>query len=428
MKYTGNRNHGKGRFYEKNTQTESRRSHESYEETEDFPPKHTMSKSTEPVCEMRRSCGGCQTWNLTYKEELSMKMASLIKLLGRFGHVEEILAMDDPYHYRNKLQALFQYNGKNQFRYGIYQSSTRHIVKCDNCLIENKEAAKIVRTVAQLLTKMRIPAWDMGHKKGVFRHVMVRYAVAEDSYMVVLVTGSDTFAAGKEMAEEIARKHPKVKSVVWCKNKTETPLFIGNDGEVLWGSATITDKLADCLFRISARSFYQVNTVQTEKLYETALDFAAIQPDDRVVDAYCGIGTIGIAAAKRFGCREVIAFDNNETAIRDARVNARINGLENVTFTCADADKMAAELALSGEGVDVMFVDPPRAGCGQEMVDAIGDMAPKKLVYVSCNPETLVKDLEKLRKQCGYRVRKMQPVDMFPRTKHCETVVLLKKE
>lgn len=174
----------------------------------------------EAVCEMRRSCGGCQTWNLTYEEELSMKMGRLIRLLGKFGHVEEILPMETPYHYRNKLQALFQYNGKNQFRYGIYQASTKHIVKCDNCLIENKEAARIVRTVAQLLTKLRIPAWDPAHKKGLFRHVMVRYAAADDSYMVVLVTASPTFAAGNDMAEEIVKKHPKVKSVIWCRNKT----------------------------------------------------------------------------------------------------------------------------------------------------------------------------------------------------------------
>jgi len=382
----------------------------------------------EQVCEMRRSCGGCQTWNLTYEEELSMKMGKLIRLLGRFGHVEEILPMENPYHYRNKLQALFQYNGKNQFRYGIYQSATHHIVKCDNCLIENREAARIVRTVAQLLIKLRVPAWDPAHKKGLFRHVMVRYAAADDSYMVVLVTASHTFAAGKDMAAEIVGKHPKVKSVIWCQNKTETPLWMDSDGEVLYGSSTITDKLADCLFRISARSFYQVNTVQTEKLYRTALQYGELKPADRVVDAYCGIGTIGIAAAKNYGCASVIGFDNNENAIRDAGVNARINGLENMTFHCADAGEITAELAENGEEVQVMFVDPPRAGLGREMLEAIDGIAPERLVYVSCNPETLAKDLEYLRRSAGYQVKKIQPVDMFPRTHHCEVVVKLVRE
>jgi len=382
----------------------------------------------EQVCEMRRSCGGCQTWNLTYEEELSMKMGKLIRLLGRFGHVEEILPMENPYHYRNKLQALFQYNGKNQFRYGIYQSATHHIVKCDNCLIENREAARIVRTVAQLLIKLRVPAWDPAHKKGLFRHVMVRYAAADDSYMVVLVTASHTFAAGKDMAAEIVGKHPKVKSVIWCQNKTETPLWMDSDGEVLYGSSTITDKLADCLFRISARSFYQVNTVQTEKLYRTALQYGELKPADRVVDAYCGIGTIGIAAAKNYGCTSVIGFDNNENAIRDAGVNARINGLENMTFHCADAGEITAELAENGEEVQVMFVDPPRAGLGREMLEAIDGIAPERLVYVSCNPETLAKDLEYLRRSAGYQVKKIQPVDMFPRTHHCEVVVKLVRE
>ncbi len=421
MKYTGNRKYsGKGAIEDHRQKQRVPEEERGYQQEE--------KNTGELVCEMRRSCGGCQTWNLTYEEEQSMKMATLIGLLRRFGHVEEILSMEDPYHYRNKLQALFQYNGKNQFRYGIYQASTKRIVKCDNCLIENKEAAKIVRSVAHLLTKMQVPAWDMAHKKGVFRHVMVRYAKAEDSYMVALVTGSDTFAAGKDLAAELVKRHPRIKSVVWCKNKTETPIWMDNDGEVLYGSATITDKLAGCLFRISARSFYQVNTTQTEKLYETALAFAELKETDRVVDAYCGIGTIGIAAAKNYGCKEVIAFDNNEAAIRDAKVNARINGLEDsMTFTCADASEMAAELADAGQEVQVMFVDPPRAGCGREMVDAIGDIGPERLVYVSCNPETLAKDLEQLRR-LGYKVKKIQPVDMFPRTKHVETVVLMSKK
>ena len=390
--------------------------------------KNNGGAEAEQVCEMRRSCGGCQTWNLSYEEELSMKMGKLIRLLGRFGHVNEILPMENPYHYRNKLQALFQYNGKNQFRYGIYQSATKHIVKCDNCLIENKEAARIVRTVAQQLTRLRIPAWDPAHKKGLFRHVMVRHAAADDSYMVVLVTASPTFAAGPDMAEEIVKKHPKVKSVIWCQNRTETPLWMDSDGEVLYGTATITDKLADCLFRISARSFYQVNTVQTEKLYRTALDYAELKPTDKVIDAYCGIGTIGIAAAKNYGCASVIGFDNNENAVRDAGVNARINGLENMTFHCADAGEITAELAASGEEVQVLFADPPRAGLGREMLEAIDNIAPERMVYVSCNPETLAKDLEYLKKNAGYHVKKIQPVDMFPRTQHCEVVVQLARK
>jgi len=388
----------------------------------------TEPKQGENICTVHRSCGGCQTWNLTYGEELSMKMSRLIGTLGKFGHVEEILAMEDPYHYRNKLQALFQYNGKNQFRCGIYQSSSRRIVRCDNCLIENREATRIVRTVAQLVTKMQVPAWDPAHRKGVFRHVMVRHAAAEDAYMVVLVTSVMPFAAGRDMAEEIVKKHPKVKSVVNCKNSTDTPLWMEDSGEVLWGSATVTDRLVGCLFRISARSFYQVNTKQTEKLYETALRFAELKPSDRVVDAYCGIGTIGIAAAKNFGCASVIGFDNNGNAVRDAEVNARINGLENITFHCADAGEVTARLAAEGESVQVLFADPPRAGLSREMLEAIGTMAPERMVYVSCNPDTLAKDLEYLRKKAGYRVLQIQPVDMFPRTTHCEVVVSLRRK
>ncbi|MBQ7921685.1 MAG: 23S rRNA (uracil(1939)-C(5))-methyltransferase RlmD [Clostridia bacterium] len=395
------------------------------------PKKNNISvnntESTEKICSMRRSCGGCQTWNLTYPEECSMKMGRLIRLLGKYGHVEEILAMDDPYHYRNKLQAIFRQTGKNQIQYGIYQSSGNRIVKCDDCLIENEEAAHIVRSVYKLLAPTRTTAWDESRRKGQLRHVMVRHAAASDTYMVALVTSSYPFPGGETIAAELVKRHPKIASVVRVINMTDIPLWMEEREEVLYGNATITDKLNGCLFRISARSFYQVNTKQTERLYETALEFASPEKGDRILDAYCGIGTIGIAAAKKYEDISVLGFDNNENAVHDAEVNARINGLENVKYRCRDAEKIAEELMAEEDDIQIAFVDPPRAGCGKSFLDAILVMSPEKIVYVSCNPESLAKDLTYLKRNGAYKVKKIQPVDMFPRTTHVETVCLLSK-
>lgn len=385
----------------------------------------TEPENTKKICALRRSCGGCQTWNLTYEEECSMKMGRLIRLLGKYGHIEEILSMEDPYHYRNKLQALFRQAGKDRIQYGIYQSSGNRIVKCDDCLIENEEAARIVRSVYKLLAPTRTTAWDENRRKGQLRHVMVRHAAASDTYMVALVTSSYPFPGGETIANELVKRHPKIKSVVRVINMKDIPLWMEDREEVLYGTPTITDKLNGCLFRISARSFYQVNTKQTERLYETALQFASPTKGARILDAYCGIGTIGIACAKNYEDISVIGFDINENAVHDAEVNARINGLENVEYRCSDAEDIAAELVAEEENIQVAFVDPPRAGCGKTFLDAIITIAPEKIVYVSCNPESLAKDLAYLKKNGAYRVKKIQPVDMFPRTTHVETVVLL---
>ncbi len=411
-------------------------------------PKHSVAQRTaaeverevespaERVCPHRKSCGGCQTWNLTYAEECSMKMSRLISLLGRYGHIEEILKMDDPYHYRNKMQTLFSFGGKNNIQYGIYQASGRERtdnprimrLKGDGCLIENETSGKIVHTIAGLLAKHKITVWDGRH--GQLRHVMIRYAKGSDTYMVVLVTSSYPFPGGKALAEELVKKYPKIQSVVRQINTGDTPLWMDPDkeGEVLFGVGTITDGLADCVFRISAQSFYQVNTTMTEKLYQTAIAYAGLTGGETILDAYCGIGTIGIAAAKNAPeIRRVIGFDNSRSSIRDAEINARINGLaEKCTYRVAKDDKFAAQLLTEEDTIDIAFVDPPRAGLAEDFRSALCAVAPKKIVYISCNPETLARDLGKLKRE-GYKAEKIQPIDMFPRTTHVETVVLLSK-
>ena len=397
-------------------------------------PEREEDTRSEIVCPHRKSCGGCQTWNLTYEEECSMKMSRLIALLGRYGHVEEILKMDDPYHYRNKMQSLFAFAGKNNIQYGIYQSSSRERtdnprivrLKGDGCLIENETSGQIVHTIAKLLSKHKVTVWDGRH--GQLRHVMIRYAKASDTYMVVLVTSSYPFPGGKALAEEFARKYPKIKSVVRQINTSDTPLWMDPDkeGEVLYGEGTITDGVASSVFRISAQSFYQVNATMTEKLYKIAIEYAGA--GETILDAYCGIGTVGIAAAKNLpGVRRIIGFDSSKSAVRDAEINARINGLAEIcTYRAAKDDKFAAQLLTEDDTIDVAFVDPPRAGLAENFRRALCVVAPKKIVYISCNPETLARDLGKLKRE-GYKVERIQPVDMFPRTSHVECVVLLSK-
>ena len=397
-------------------------------------PKREEKAQTERVCPHRKNCGGCQTWNLTYAEECSMKMSRLITLLGKYGHVEEILKMDEPYHYRNKMQSLFTFAGKNNIQYGIYQSSSREHadnpriirLKGDGCLIENETSGHIVHTIAKLLPKHKITVWDGRH--GQLRHVMIRYAKASDTYMVVLVTSSYPFPGGKALAEELARKYPKIQSVVRQINTSDTPLWMDPDkeGEVLYGAGTITDGVAGSVFRISAQSFYQVNATMTEKLYRTAIEYAGA--GETILDAYCGIGTVGIAAAKNLpGVCRIIGFDSSKSAVRDAEINARINGLAEIcTYRAAKDDKFAAQLLTEDDTIDIAFVDPPRAGLAESFRRALCAVAPKRIVYISCNPETLARDIDKLKRE-GYKVERIQPVDMFPHTTHVETVVLLSK-
>lgn len=378
------------------------------------------SMTTKRECKYAGKCGACQTLNLSYERELSMKMKKEILLLGKFGHVEEIIPMPSPLHYRNKVQYLFRWD-RERVNYGLYRSSDGGLVHVDDCLMEDPEAARVCHTVRRMIDKYKLTVFD--GRRGLLRHVMARRARSTGEIVCAIVTSPGSFPNAKEFAEGLAKRCPDVKSVSRIVNDTDIPLWTGGEETVLWGGGSITDELCGCTFKISAKSFYQINPTATETLYRTAVNFAGIRVTDELLDAYCGIGTIGIIAAKK-DCRSLTGFDINAAAVRDAEENAKMNGLTNVKYLCGDDAVVTKKL---GERKwNVIFADPPRAGCDRKFLDFVAQSSPERFVYVSCNPETLARDIEYMRKK-GYCAERIQPVDMFPGTVHVETISSLSK-
>ena len=375
------------------------------------------------LCPHYKKCGGCQLQNMTYEKQLSFKQVKVIRLLGRFCHVDEIIGMKEPFHYRNKVQAAFgTKNGK--MISGVYQSSTHNIVSVDDCLIEDEVADKIIVTIRKLAVSFKLKAFNDVTMKGFLRHVLVKRGFLSGQVMVVLVTASGGFPSQRSFVNALLQRHPEISTIVRNINDKHTSLVLGDKSEVLYGSGYIEEQLCGLTFRISPKSFYQINPIQTEVLYNTAAEFAGLTGSERVIDAYCGTGTIGLIMSKNAG--EVIGVELNKDAVKDAKFNAEANGVKNIQFFCGDAGKFMVEMAEMGENADVVITDPPRAGCSLDFLKSLIKLAPKRVVYVSCNPETLARDLGFLTRK-GYKATKIQPVDMFPFTEHVETVVLLEK-
>ena len=376
------------------------------------------------LCKYAKKCGGCQLQNLEYDDQLGLKQSKVIRLVGSYCHVDEIIGMDEPFHYRNKVQSAFSFRNGKTFC-GIYQSATNRVVPVDDCLLEDKRATAIIKTVSSLVNSFKIKSYDLQTERGFFRHILVRIAQKTGEIMVVLVTAKGEFPHKKNFTEALLSAHPEITTIVWNTNPYKTALMLGDRSETLFGNGYITDELCGLKFRISPRSFYQVNPTQTEILYKKAFEFANLSGKERVIDAYCGTGTIGLTLAK--GASEIIGVEVNEDSVRDAIFNAEANGIKNAKFINADAGEFMQTLAQKGEKIDVVVTDPPRAGCSIKFLKSLISLAPKRIVYVSCNPETLSRDLFTLRKG-GYKVKKIQPVDMFPFTEHVETVCLLSRK
>jgi len=374
-------------------------------------------------CPYAKKCSGCQLQNLTYEEQLKMKQVKLIKLLGRFCHVDEILGMEQPEHYRNKLQAAFAHKDGRLFT-GIYQSSRQTVTEVDHCMLEDIRSQKIVKSVESICRELKIKAYDIRRKSGVMRHIMVRCGAVSSEIMVVLVTASYELPHKEKFVDMLIKAHPEITTVVHNVNDTDTPLFLTAKSRVLYGEGYISDSLCSLSFKISPRSFYQVNHVQTEKLYSLATELACLTGRERVIDAYCGTGTISLCMAKK--ARQVLGVELSSDAVRDARDNAKINGIKNAKFFCADAGEFMTDMAEKGEKADVVITDPPRAGCSRAFLQSLVKLSPARVVYISCNPETLARDLSYLTRN-GFRVKRIQPVDMFPYTSHVETIVCLDK-
>lgn len=375
-------------------------------------------------CPVYKKCGGCQLQNMDYPAQLEWKQRLCVKLLGGFGQVEKIIGMDNPYHYRNKVQWAFSQDRNKKIISGVYQSSTHRIVPVESCMTEDEKADEIIVSVGKLMKAFKLAVYNEVTGRGFLRHVLVKRGFSTGEIMVVLVTGTPVFTAKNHFIRELLKLHPDITTVVMNVNDKFTSLVLGKNEKTLYGPGYIVDELCGLRFRISAKSFYQINPVQTHVLYNKAMEYAGLTGDETVIDAYCGIGTIGMVAAKHAG--NVIGVEVNPDAVKDAISNARLNGMNNIRFYKADAGEFMVAMAEENEKCDVVFMDPPRAGSDENFLKSLCTLAPGRVVYISCNPETLGRDLKYLSSH-GYKVKKIQPVDMFPMTNHVETVVLMSR-
>ena len=381
-------------------------------------------KKKDMFCTYAKNCGGCQLQNMDYKRQLKFKQASVISLLGKFHRVNNIIGMENPYHYRNKVQAAFGLTRSGKIVSGVYQSSSHRIVNVDSCMTEDQTADEIIVAIRKMLPKFRILPYNEDSRKGFLRHVLVKRSFTTGQIMVVLVGATAIFPQKTKFTNALVSKFPEITTVVFNINPQKTSMVLGEREVVLFGEGYIEDRLCGLTFRISPKSFYQINAYQTETLYNTAIEYANLTENDIVLDAYCGTGTIGLVASKY--AKQVVGVELNSDAVKDAKKNAKLNQITNTSFYNADAGEFMVALADAGEKIDVVFMDPPRAGSDKNFLKSLLKLSPKRVVYISCNPSTQKRDLFTLTKG-GYKVRKIQPVDMFPHTSHVETVVLLEK-
>ncbi len=375
-------------------------------------------------CIYAKKCGACQYQGVLYEEQLKEKQKKIQSLLKKFGKAEPIIGMQDPYFYRNKVHATFKRLKTGEIISGIYEEGTHRVVAIQNCQIEDPRAGEVVQTIGKLAKSFKIKIYNEDSGFGTLRHVLIRTGKKTGEMLVVLVVADAVFPSKNNFVKALRTEHPYITSIVLNINDKSTSMVLGERNITLYGNGYIEDELCGCRFRISPSSFYQVNPVQTEILYNKAIELAKLTGKERVVDAYCGIGTIGMIAASK--AKEVISVELNKDAVRDAIGNAKRNQVKNIRFYQADAGKFLVSMAEAGEKADVVFLDPPRSGSDEAFLGSVLTMAPKKIVYVSCNPETLARDLEFLT-QKDYEVKQICPVDMFPFTSHIETVVLLKR-
>jgi 23S rRNA (uracil1939-C5)-methyltransferase len=367
--------------------------------------------------------GGCQLEHISYDGQLKYKENQVRQVLTRIGKLEDvtihpILGMDNPWYYRNKAQVpVGEKDGK--LVAGFFKPRSHEIVDTEESLIQIPEVNEAVQTVKEICNELSIPAYDEDSHKGVLRHIMARYGRQTGELMVVLITRTADIPNKSTLVEKIADRLPKVKSIVHNINSKRTNVILGEKTKVLWGSEVIYDYIGDVKFAISALSFYQVNPVQTKVLYGKALEYANLSGKETVIDAYCGIGTISLFLAQK--AKKVFGVEIVPEAIEDAKQNAALNEMTNAEFAAGEAEVVIPKWYKEGNTADVLVVDPPRKGCDEALLKTIIEMKPKKVVYVSCNPATLARDLRIL-EDGGYKTIEVQPVDMFPQTTHVEAV------
>lgn len=414
------------------------------EKTQDTKKAPQDTKKQAAACPYAKKCGGCDYQGMSYEQQLQEKQTYVRKNIGDYCKVLPIIGMENPYHYRNKVHAVFDVERRGKHANGgrrtagnghakaapggvisgVYKAGTHEVINIDSCEIEDELSSAIIRDIRGLLHSFKIKTYDEDTGYGLLRHVLVRRGFHSGEVMVVLVLGSPILPSKNNFVKALRKIHPEITTVVVNINDKQTSMVLGEKETVIYGKGYIEDTLCGCTFRISPKSFYQVNPVQTEILYNKAITYAGLTGKEKVIDAYCGTGTIGLIAASQ--AKEVIGVELNRDAVKDAIINAKRNNIQNEQFYNADAGKFMVELAEQNEKVDVVFMDPPRSGSDEAFLSSVVKLAPKKVVYVSCNPETLARDLKYLTRH-GYQAVECQPCDMFPFTKHVESTVLLQR-
>ena len=375
-----------------------------------------------------KKCGGCPMLGLDYAEQLKQKEAAVRKLVGKYGPVAPIRGAENPCHYRNKVISTFAAGPGGKLVSGIYAAGTHKVLPVESCLLQDEVLDTVMQAVRAAASTCRYQPYNEDKGTGLLRHCLLRRGVVSGQVMVVLVTAQPVLPGAKNFVRallaEAEKRHVPVTTVVQNYNPRRTSVVLGEEEKVLYGKGFILDTLCGKTYALSPRSFYQINHDQTEVLYGLAVEAARLTGKEVVLDAYCGIGTIGLTASGRV--KQVVGVELNRDAVRDAIGNARHNDVKNARFFAADATQWITEAAAAGQRADVIFMDPPREGSTPQFIESVARMAPKRVVYVSCNPETMARDLALLTAK-GYRAEGFTPVDLFPQTAHCETVCLLSK-
>ncbi|HAM81004.1 23S rRNA (uracil(1939)-C(5))-methyltransferase RlmD [Ornithinibacillus bavariensis] len=391
--------------------------------------KNPSPERVEPPCDVFYKCGGCQIQHMSYNLQLAMKQQQVKNVMHKIAHLDHVpvhptIGMEDPWRYRNKVSIpVGEKDG--ELITGFYQMRSHQIIDdMDTCVVQEDLNDRMVEAVRRIANRVGIEAYDEKSHTGVLRHIMVRTGQETKETMIVLITRTKNLSHVNEFIRELTETYPNVKSIIHNINPARTNVILGNQTKVLWGQEYIYDSIGQVRFAISAKSFYQVNPTQTKRLYEKALEYAAINEDDTVIDAYCGIGTISLFLAQK--AKKVYGVEVVPEAIADAKVNAKLNGMNNVEFAVGTAEEVMPRWKEEGLRPDVIVVDPPRKGCDEGLLNAMIEMGPKRIVYVSCNPSTLARDLRIL-EDGGYETKEVQPVDMFPQSMHVECVVLMSR-
>ncbi|MBN2908849.1 23S rRNA (uracil(1939)-C(5))-methyltransferase RlmD [Polycladomyces sp. WAk] len=380
----------------------------------------------QPPCPVYADCGGCQLQHIDYPMQLKLKKELVEEAFVRYTSlrelpIEETVGMDEPWQYRNKAQLPVQLRGKKVVM-GMYSARSHRLVDMRECGVQHPETNRILETARKTVEEIGIPIYDEKKHTGVLRHLVARFGFRTGEAQLVLVCRTDELPQERELVERLVRRLPQVKSIVLNINPKRTSLVFGEKNRILWGKETVDERLNENVYALSATAFFQLNPIQTVKLYDLVKEAAELTGKETVIDAYCGVGTIGLWLADR--AARIIGMDTIPSAVEDARCNAKRNGIDHAEYHIGQAEDLLPRWVKAGLRPDVVVVDPPRTGLGQPLIDMLREVRVPRLVYVSCNPSTLAKDCAQLL-QGGYELERLVPVDMFPQTAHVETVCTL---